>query len=331
MEPTYWQPSDGERLKFMRHAAGFDIQKFAKINSISVAQLKLLEDGGDSLLFYSPAIKASVGRKLLNRLGDKNVPGLTPQAPQVAADIANNPIDQQAPRMGADEALKIETLQTLDRVATNSVRDLQSDLAKRTETASGSPGRRQWYLVGLLAAVALAVTGNAKLDDFLQLMANTLHPPHRPEPADAAVKKIEPEQTFSAPVTASTTDASQVNPSVAAIAPAPEPVRVEPVAVRDQQSECRWSDQEVELQPGSVRTPGNYVHFVAKADATVCVLDGNKNPSVLSLKAGDAKSVRGAQPWHVSSNKLAELKVFYQGYQVPILDAKTTHIGLKER
>ena len=175
------------------------------------------------------------------------------------------------------------------------------------------------------------MTGNAKLDDSLRLMDNTLQPPIRPEPADAEVKKIVPEQAFAAPVTASTTDARQVNPSVEAIAPATEPVRAEPVAVRDQKSECRWSDQEVELQPVSVRTPGNYVHFVARADATVCVLDGNKNPSVLSLKAGDAKSVRGAQPWHVSSNKLAELKVFYQGYQVPILDAKTTHIGLKER
>ena len=330
MEPTSWQPSDGERLKFMRHAAGFDIQKFAKINSISVAQLKLLEDGGDGLLFYSPAIKASVGRKLLNRLGDKNAQGLTNQA-QVAAELANSPTDQYDPKIAADEALKIETLKILDRVAANSVRDLQSDLAKRTETASGSPGGRRWYLLGLLAATALAVTGNAKLYDSLQLIANTLQPTIRSAPADADVKKTAPERAIAAPVTASTTDASQVNRSVAALAPVTEPGRVEPVAVRDQTSECRWSDQEVELQPVSVRTPGNYVHFVARADATVCVLDGNKNLSVLSLKVGDAKSVRGTQPWHVSSEKLAELKVFYQGYQVPILDAKKTHIGLKER
>ena len=331
MEPTSWQASEGHRLKALRQAAGFAIEKFAKSNSISVAQLKLLEDGGDSLLFYSPVIKASVGRKLLNRLGDKDAQGVTRQAPQVAADLVNDATNQQDPRIAADEALKIETLRTLDRVTTNSVRDLQSDLTKRTETASGSPGRRRWYLLGLLATTALAVASNADFYDSLQLMVNTLQPPTRPAPADAEVKKTEPEQAFAAPATVSTTRVSQVNPSVAALAPATEPVRAEPVAVRDQKSECRWSDQEFELQPVSVRTPGNYVHFVARADATVCVLDGNKVSSVLSLKSGDAKSVRGTQPWHVSSNKLAELMVFYQGYQVPIVDAKTTHIGLKER
>ena len=80
-----------------------------------------------------------------------------------------------------------------------------------------------------------------------------------------------------------------------------------------------------------VRTDGNYVHFIASDDVKICVLDGQMKTSVLSLKAGDAKSVRGAAPWHTYSRNMSGMKVFFQGYHVPVLDSKITQIGLTER
>ena len=301
-----WQASDGERLKFLRHAAGFDIQKFAKINSISVAQLKLLEDGGDSSLFYSPAIKASVGRKLLSHLGEKEAPGVPEQAPPAAAGVASAQTDPIDPRVARDEAIKIEALQTLDKVAADSVRNLEAHSIRKPVPLVRSRGYRQWYLLALLVAVALLLV-TADFNESVQWMAPTPQPLARKTSAKPAVSRIETTQTPAATGPAGAVD------------------------VQEQKADCRWGDQQVELHPVSVRTAGNYVHFVASAEATVCVVDGAKKSSVLSLKAGDAKSVRGEPPWQVYSRKLPELKVFYQGYQVPIPAANITHIGLRAR
>ncbi len=339
MEPTSWQPINGERLKFMRHAAGFDIQKFAKINAISVAQLKLLEEGGDRSHFYSPAIKASVGRKLLRRLGDNNAPGVSEQAPQTATGQAHASADQMHPRVTPDEARKLETLRNLDKVAADSVRDLRVRPSERSVGAVSSFKRRNSYVLSLLAVAVLVPIGNANFDDSLQWAASVLQPPTGQATAEAEVKRITPAEAILIPaaVPAPGTDSSQVDAPVAtpapvSIEPAAEPApRVAPVAVQDQRSKCHWSDQEIKLQPLVVRTEGNYVHFVASGDVRVCVLDGQQKTSVLSLKAGDAKSVRGAAPWHVYSRNMSELKVFFQGYHVPVPDSKITQISLMER
>ncbi len=299
MAPTSWQPSDGERLKFLRNASGLDLYKFAYINAISAAQLKLLEDGGDSSLFYSPAIKTGVGRKLLRRLGDKDASGVPEQAPQTAIGPADV-------------------------------------LTKSSVAAADSPTRRSSYVLSLLVVAALLLIGNANFDESLQWVASVLQPPTRQGSAQAEVKRIETSQAAVTPLAESATDASQIDASVAtlepnSIEPAAEPTpRLESVAVQEPRSECRWSDQEIELRPAAVRTEGNYVHFVASDDVQICVLDGQMKTSVLSLKAGDAKSVRGAAPWHIYSRNMSDLKVFFRGYHVPVPDSKITQISLRE-
>jgi hypothetical protein len=67
---TSWEPwSDEEaaELKKLRQEAHLDSSRFAIENAISHAQLLQLENGGDAL-FYSPAIKAHLGRKLIKKL-----------------------------------------------------------------------------------------------------------------------------------------------------------------------------------------------------------------------------------------------------------------------
>lgn len=67
---TTWEPwseQEAAELQKLRLQAHLDSALLAIENAISHAQLLQLENGGDSL-FYSPAIKAHVGRKLIKKL-----------------------------------------------------------------------------------------------------------------------------------------------------------------------------------------------------------------------------------------------------------------------
>ena len=70
MSKLCWLPEHAEQLKRLRLAAGVDITTLAKKHSISSAQVRQLEESGDST-FYSPEIKYTVGRKLIRSLGEE--------------------------------------------------------------------------------------------------------------------------------------------------------------------------------------------------------------------------------------------------------------------
>jgi hypothetical protein len=70
MSKLCWLPEHAEQLKRLRLAAGFEITTLAKKHSISSAQVRQLEESGDSA-FYSPEIKYTVGRKLIRSLGEE--------------------------------------------------------------------------------------------------------------------------------------------------------------------------------------------------------------------------------------------------------------------
>ncbi len=68
MTKQVWSPADGTLLKKLREEAEVEITTFARMHSLSVYQIKQLEEGGDSS-FYSSAIKLATGRKLLMHFG----------------------------------------------------------------------------------------------------------------------------------------------------------------------------------------------------------------------------------------------------------------------
>ena len=70
MSKLCWLPEHAEQLKRLRLAAGVEITTLAKKHSISSAQVRQLEESGDST-FYSPEIKYTVGRKLIRSLGEE--------------------------------------------------------------------------------------------------------------------------------------------------------------------------------------------------------------------------------------------------------------------
>jgi hypothetical protein len=63
-----WRSEDGQLLRRLREEAGIDALVFARNNTLSLAQLKELELGGNGC-FYTPAIKHNTGVKLLKKLG----------------------------------------------------------------------------------------------------------------------------------------------------------------------------------------------------------------------------------------------------------------------
>jgi hypothetical protein len=78
-----------------------------------------------------------------------------------------------------------------------------------------------------------------------------------------------------------------------------------------------------ELTPFTAKKEGRYVYVVSPINAEVCLVDGNKQVSLLQLKAGENRSVYGVSPWQVSSASLPKLQIFFQGGRVTMPDAAT--------
>ena len=102
-------------------------------------------------------------------------------------------------------------------------------------------------------------------------------------------------------------------------------------AVRVPGGDCAWQDQEIVVKASASSKASDYVHFVAVADSSVCVMSGRNQATSLTLRAGDAKSVTGgAAPWRVRSSNWAGLKIFFQGSRlaVPVAGAAQIRIEL---
>lgn len=84
--PT-WLPENGQLLLSLREQARVDAFVFAKLNTVSTAQLKELETGeGNS--FYNPKIKLNTGLKLLTKLGHTQ--------PAIASPNRDTQVDSRA-------------------------------------------------------------------------------------------------------------------------------------------------------------------------------------------------------------------------------------------
>ena len=70
MSKLRWFPEHADQLKRLRLAAGVEITTLAKKHSLSSAQVRQLEESGEST-FYSPEIKYIVGRKLIRSFGEE--------------------------------------------------------------------------------------------------------------------------------------------------------------------------------------------------------------------------------------------------------------------
>jgi hypothetical protein len=140
--------------------------------------------------------------------------------------------------------------------------------------------------------------------------------------APIPVKPIEPETTVT----------ESVSPGLASPAAAP----TESAAISNSHSQlagdCKLLTAEpTPAQPVSVNKPGTYVYLLSSKDVQVCVDDGKRVRTVVSLKAGEGRSIHGSSPWVIGSNQISAVQVYFQGAKVMVPKDAGQRIVLKEQ
>lgn len=293
--PT-WRAEDGQLLRSLREEAGIDELVFARNNTVSLAQLKELERGGNSS-FYNPAIKRSTGVKLLKKLGHELV---TPE-PVIVAMAPSEPHQNEHP-------VAMATVMAQAPVS-------------HPHSSSDSPRRRliQHSVLGTLSLLSLMAMTAIKPWSLADSPAPDRHPADLATQATATLVQSRAEPAASGLVS-QVPMVSALTPKEVALPPATGEAAMAAVKVSapNVNSACDWQhrDNSKTHTPSQPLKPGNYVHLEAQADTELCVLDSQNQKTLLQLKAGMTKSVYGSAPFLVHSQDLHALKLFFQGRRV---------------
>jgi hypothetical protein len=81
----------------------------------------------------------------------------------------------------------------------------------------------------------------------------------------------------------------------------------------------------------SINKTGTYVYLLPTKDVQVCVDDGKRVRTVVTLKAGEGKSIHGSSPWVIASTQINALQIYFQGSKVMIPKDAGQRIVLKEQ
>jgi hypothetical protein len=296
MNNPSWRAEDGQLLRSLREEAGIDALVFARNNTVSLAQLKELELGGNNS-FYNPAIKRTTGVKLLKKLGHELV-------------------------MPDPVHMRIEPTETHEKEQTFAMATgMAQALVHQPKAPSSDRSRRLiqqafWGSLGLLGLVALTAMKPWGIGDA---SATHLHAAVSVTQDPLPMVPSKPETKPSAPINQAQAPSS---PPAKAIGLTPTsgepPLAAIKVSAPTPASACDWQhrDHSKSHTPSQPLKPGNYVHLEAQADTELCVLDSQNQKTLLQLKAGMTKSVYGSAPFLVHSQELHTLKLFFQGRRV---------------
>lgn len=296
MNTSSWRTEDGQLLRSLREEAGIDELVFARNNTVSLAQLKELEQGGDHS-FYNPAIKRSTGVKLLKKLGHE-LPTPEPIQPAEAPSAAPAPTE---PVSVAPFVMAPVHTSNSDEPALTARRSLVQQPV--------------FWLLWLLSLIALAA----------------FQPWASKAPLPTLTSSAGPEKT--SPAVLESTNTAMPN-QVSATAPMTDPsVAVAKELDTTVSSSCDWQhrDNSKTHTPSQPIKPGNYVYLEAQADTVLCVLDSQNKKTLLQLKAGMAKSVYGAAPFLVHSQDWQNFKLFFQGRRVHEALSDVKHLLLNSQ
>jgi hypothetical protein len=316
---SVYDSCDPDYLRQLREEAGMDLIVLARTACLSVAQVRQLESHDSDNLFYSDAIKRQAYKRLLMILGAE------PPTVEVPHELHDAKKVAEAHLNTLDQIVAMSHLPAMNRTASDVLVACISKL-KEHKQAVGA-------LLLLVAAVVL----------FL------FHGPQRSaEPASAAavaaapasvsasITASEPASVPATPVAASVADVvASVASSPATVAAVPVPLPVASAAsavpssaasamVASKASACAYSSDALpQVAPYVAHKEGRYVYVVSTTNAEICVVDGNKQVTVLQMKAGENRSVYGVSPWQISSSGLSKLQVFFQGGRVSVPETAT--------
>ncbi len=304
---------DPDYLRELREAAGMDWVVLARTACLSVAQVKALESESSGDVFYSDTIKRQAYKRLLMILGAEPPTVEVPAALRDAHEVAE------------------AHLNTLDQIVAMSHQPpMNYTLADRLRDAASFVVEQKQLLGPLLLLVSAVV---------LFVLYGPLHLVQEPAvTASVPVKStaVAVSEPASATAAASSTPTDAVTAAV--VSPAALPVAssslvAAPVAVatasassavasaltKSSNATCAYSaDALPQLAPFVARKEGGYVYVVSNATTEVCVVDGNKQATLLQLKAGEGRTVTGAAPWQLSGAQLKHVQIYFQGGRVTL-------------
>lgn len=292
MNNPVWRIEDGVLLQELRQSAKVDDFVFARMNAISLAQLRELEGQGEGS-FYNSQIKANTGHKLLRKLGH------APVMPTPELSLTTAP-DAEA-----------ETQTPVLSVPTG-VSPRETETAKPSRAPLNAMGVHPKWAAALLLIGGLVWTGSHM--PWASLASRSFKSQaHAPVPTQPAQTALVPDPS---PGPASVVDQPH---TASAVLESHAPLAANSVTSDARTSaHCDWRQPQdsAAYEPTDPIKAGNYIHFVAVKDVTLCVRDQKNQLTDLQLKAGSAQSVYGEPPFLVHSPEWQNLQVFFQGRRV---------------
>lgn len=300
---SVYDTCDPDYLRQLREASGVEETWLARTACLSLAQVRQLEEGGEGL-FYSPTIKRQAYKRLLMILGAEP-PSLIVDESTVSAPSVVNDLNEII-AMGEKN------------LARTSVGDFFQTMRTRVSQHKAS-------------AVIVSIVGVAALVSLLMPLPG-------PSAEETAVAKPEPTKTSESLTLAALPEraSSAVEPALpvvpVAVISAVTGTAVPASASVGASASCQFTrDVLPQISPLTATKPSRYVYMVAAADVSVCVVDGNQQASLLKLKAGESQSVFGVAPWQLSSAKLGNVQIYFQGARVTLPEGAEQRIALIEK
>jgi hypothetical protein len=315
LKRSVYDTCDPQYLRSLREAAGMDVLVLARTACLSVAQVRQLESDDSDNLFYSEAIKRQAYKRLLMILGAEPPTVEIPEELRDAAKVAD------------------AHLTTLDQIVAMSEQPAMNHSAFDAVHAGFAKLREHKQAVASLLLLMVAVTLFALHGPQSIVEAA----PASPAPSVSAVAVPVAHPPVVAVVAASSALPASVPAAVLAAASTPVAVASAAVVVASTNvsskttGACAYSGETMpQLTPFVAQKEGKYVYLVSAATTEVCVVDGNKQATLLQLKAGENRSVYGVAPWQVSSTGLQKIQIFFQGGRVTLPDAAVNRVQLIE-
>lgn len=156
-------------------------------------------------------------------------------------------------------------------------------------------------------------------------------------PATAAVPK-----TKAAPLAESAPAVAPVEKTKTLATPLPESATPERKTIKPPQEAALTGDkfaadcstiksEALTANSVSPSKAGTYVYLQASKPVQICVEDGQKHRSVVSLEAGTGRSIHGSPPWTVASHELKSVQIYFQGSKVWLPSQADKRIVLNEQ
>jgi transcriptional regulator with XRE-family HTH domain len=323
-----YENCDPELLRRTRQAAGMDEGVLARRACLSTAQVRQLESGGTGL-FYSITIKRQAYKRLMMILGAD---------PPIHAPIAV--AEASASLVHAAQLDHKETIENIVALSSKSdylerqlVKDFFLDLRYRIAANRQSLSALLFLVV---AVVVLVLNWQGALTGALQ--ANSADAKRESAPTEVA-KSVASTTAVEAPVTTpietpvtAPVAKSVATPVAAAASETNAVVAASAKPAGTVSKGCVHTDDKLtEVVSVSANKPPTYVFVTSPVQTTVCVVDGNKNATVLELRPNEGRSVYGNPPWQLSGNALKDAQFFFQGVRVKAPDGHEQHFKLMEK